>query len=156
MDDDSHRWLMAEPARLVRSMNLKIKDLAHLNQQIRGSIPRHRTVLGVDCEAYAWSLPSTFNQNPVDMAGFILRLVGLPVEKFVKPLMLLKLFFGVNWLALNLRQCHGWTENDDRARKKANILTKWLIRMRHARLSIFAKSLRCFEPDRLQTSPIPR
>jgi hypothetical protein len=43
--------------------------------------PRHRTVLGVNCEAYASSLPSTFNQHPLDIAVFILRLVGLPVEK---------------------------------------------------------------------------
>jgi hypothetical protein len=45
------------------------------------SISRHHTVLGVNCEAYASSLPSTFNQHPLDIAVFILRLVGLPVEK---------------------------------------------------------------------------
>jgi hypothetical protein len=45
------------------------------------SIPSHRTVLGVNCEAYASSLPSTFSQHPLDIAVFILRLVGLPVEK---------------------------------------------------------------------------
>jgi hypothetical protein len=45
------------------------------------SISRQRTVLDVNCEADDSLLPSTFNQHPLDIVVFILRLVGLPVEK---------------------------------------------------------------------------
>jgi hypothetical protein len=42
LNDDSYRWSMTEAARLGRSMNLKIKGVAHLEQQIRDHQPLHQ------------------------------------------------------------------------------------------------------------------
>jgi hypothetical protein len=45
------------------------------------SIPRHRTVLGVNCETYDPSLPSMFKYEPMETAVFVVKLAHLTVEK---------------------------------------------------------------------------
>jgi hypothetical protein len=45
------------------------------------SIPKHRTVLGVNCETYVYSLPSIFKSAPIDTAVFVVKLASLAVEK---------------------------------------------------------------------------
>jgi hypothetical protein len=45
------------------------------------SIPKHRTVLGVNYETSVSSLPSIFKYDPIDTAVFVAKLAHLTVEK---------------------------------------------------------------------------
>jgi hypothetical protein len=45
------------------------------------SIPKHRTILGVDCETYVSSSPSIIKHDPMDTAVFVLKMAHLPVDK---------------------------------------------------------------------------
>jgi hypothetical protein len=57
------------------------------------SIPKHRTVLGVNFEVYASSLPSMFKYEPMDMAVFVVKLAHLTVEKVYRTRAVPRLVF---------------------------------------------------------------
>jgi hypothetical protein len=45
------------------------------------SIPKHHTILGVDCETYISSSPSIFKHDPMDIEIFVRKMADLPVDK---------------------------------------------------------------------------
>jgi hypothetical protein len=47
------------------------------------SIPKHYTILGVDCETYASSSPSIFKHDPRNITVFLLKMVHLPVDTII-------------------------------------------------------------------------
>jgi hypothetical protein len=56
-------------------------------------IPKHRTVLGVNCETDVSSLPSIFKYDPINTAVFVVKLAHLAVEKVYHAPALLALAF---------------------------------------------------------------
>jgi hypothetical protein len=57
------------------------------------SIPKDRTILGVDCETYVSSSRSVFKYNPMDIAVFVLKIAHLPVDKIFQAPMVPQFIF---------------------------------------------------------------
>jgi hypothetical protein len=85
------------------------------------SIPKHRTVLGVNCETYTSSLPSMFKDGLMDMAVFVVKFAHLTVEKvYCAPPFLVSSFGARQPIVTRY-----WTGDDLRARIRSAGTHKW-------------------------------